>query len=113
MRAGVTMVDPASTYLDGSVELDEDVVLQPATHLVGTTRIGRGAVIGPSTRLVDTVVGPRSRVEFAAAVQASVGADAHVGPFANLEPGSVVPDGFKSGPFFKGVASRDAESQAT
>jgi bifunctional UDP-N-acetylglucosamine pyrophosphorylase/glucosamine-1-phosphate N-acetyltransferase len=113
MRAGVTMVDPASTYIDGSVELDEDVVVEPATHLVGTTRIGRGSVIGPSTRLVDTVVGQRSRVEFASALQASVGADAHVGPFAALDAGAVVPDGFESGPFFKGVASRDAESQAT
>jgi bifunctional UDP-N-acetylglucosamine pyrophosphorylase/glucosamine-1-phosphate N-acetyltransferase len=113
MRAGVTIIDPTSTYIDGSVELDEDVVLQPSTHLVGSTRIGRGAAIGPSTRLVDTAVGQRARVEFASAIAATIGADAHVGPFAALEAGSVVPDGFESGPFFEGVASRDAASQAT
>jgi bifunctional UDP-N-acetylglucosamine pyrophosphorylase / glucosamine-1-phosphate N-acetyltransferase len=113
MRAGVTMIDPSSTYVDLSVELDEDVTLLPFTHLVGATRIGRGAVIGPSARLVDTVVGPRSQVEFASVLSATIGMDTHVGPFADLRSGSEVPDGFETGPFFKGVASRDAGSQAT
>jgi bifunctional UDP-N-acetylglucosamine pyrophosphorylase/glucosamine-1-phosphate N-acetyltransferase len=103
MRAGVTMVDPTSTYVDITVELGEDVTLWPSTYLGGETRIGRGAVIGPSARLVDTVVGER----------ATIGIDAHVGPFADLAAGSEVPDAFETGPFFKGVASRDAGSQAT
>jgi bifunctional UDP-N-acetylglucosamine pyrophosphorylase/glucosamine-1-phosphate N-acetyltransferase len=113
MRAGVTMIDPASTYVDVTVVLDEDVVLQPLTQLLGATRIARGSVIGPSARLVDTVVGQRSQVEFASVLRATIGMDAHVGPFADLGAGSDVPDGFETGPFFKGVASRDAGPQAT
>jgi bifunctional UDP-N-acetylglucosamine pyrophosphorylase/glucosamine-1-phosphate N-acetyltransferase len=113
MRAGVTMVDPASTYIDVTVELDEDVTLLPLTYLVGATKVGRGAVIGPSTRLVDTVVGQTSRVEFASVLQATIGVGSHVGPFADLAAGCEVPDGFETGAFFKGVASRDAGSQAT
>jgi bifunctional UDP-N-acetylglucosamine pyrophosphorylase/glucosamine-1-phosphate N-acetyltransferase len=113
MRAGVTMIDPSSTYVDVTVNLDEDVTLWPFTYLVGETRIRRGAVIGPSTRIVDTVVGERSRVEFASVSGATIGMNAHVGPFADLAAGSEVPDAFETGPFFKGVASRDAGSQAT
>jgi bifunctional UDP-N-acetylglucosamine pyrophosphorylase / glucosamine-1-phosphate N-acetyltransferase len=113
MRAGVTMVDPSSTYVDITVEIGEDVTLWPSTHLGGETRIARGAVIGPSVRLVDTVVGARSRVEFTSAERATIGTDTHVGPFADLAAGCEVPDAFETGPFFKGVASRDAGSQAT
>jgi bifunctional UDP-N-acetylglucosamine pyrophosphorylase/glucosamine-1-phosphate N-acetyltransferase len=112
MRAGVTMTDPASSYLDATVELDEDVILLPNVHLEGATRIGRGAVIGPSARLVDTVVGQRASVEFASAHGAVVGSDAHVGPFAALAPGSEVADGTETGPFFNGVASGDASPRA-
>jgi bifunctional UDP-N-acetylglucosamine pyrophosphorylase / glucosamine-1-phosphate N-acetyltransferase len=113
MQAGVTMVDPTSTYVDITVELGEDVTLLPSTHLGGATRIGRGAVIGPSARLVDTVVGERSRVEFSTAQGATIGKEAHVGPFADLAAGSEVADASETGPFFKGVTSRDAGSQAT
>ncbi len=107
------MVDPTSTYVDATVELGEDVTLWPSTYLGGETRIGRGAVIGPSARLLDTVVGERSSVEFTSARSAKIGKDARVGPFADLAAGSEVPDAFETGPFFKGVASRDAGSQAT
>jgi bifunctional UDP-N-acetylglucosamine pyrophosphorylase / glucosamine-1-phosphate N-acetyltransferase len=113
MRAGVTMIDPASTYVDLGVELAEDVTLWPSTYLGGGTRIGREAVIGPAVRLVDTVVGERAFVEFTSAQGATIGKEAHVGPFADLAAGSEVPDTFETGPFFKGVASRDAGSQPT
>ena len=57
MRAGVTMSDPARTYIDATVELAEDVRLLPGTVLEGRTSVGAGSVIGPDTRLVDTIVG--------------------------------------------------------
>ena len=57
MQAGVTMVDPARTYIDATVELEADVRLLPGTLLEGRTVIGAGSVIGPDTQLVDTIVG--------------------------------------------------------
>ncbi|MCB1003486.1 MAG: NTP transferase domain-containing protein, partial [Acidimicrobiales bacterium] len=62
MRAGVSLVDPASTYVDSTVRLGPDVTLFPGTILQGDTVIGAGAEIGPHTRLVDCVVGDGARV---------------------------------------------------
>ena len=59
MREGVSMVDPATTYVDTSVELEPDVRLLPGTILEGRTVVSTGSVIGPDTRLVDTIVGER------------------------------------------------------
>ncbi|MBN9619919.1 MAG: bifunctional UDP-N-acetylglucosamine diphosphorylase/glucosamine-1-phosphate N-acetyltransferase GlmU, partial [Actinobacteria bacterium] len=92
MRAGVTVVDPASTWVDASVAIEADVVLLPGTDLHGATHIGTGAEIGPQTSLTDTVVGPRSRVERCVAKGAQLGADVTVGPFAYLRPGTVLGD---------------------
>ncbi len=100
LRQGVTMVDPASTYLDTTVRLALDVTLFPGTMLHGDTTIGEGAEIGPGTRLVDCVVGARAIVTNTVGRQADVGADARVGPFAVLEPGSSIPAGTTTGPFY-------------
>ncbi len=90
MRRGVTMIDPARTYLDTTVELAPDVCLYPGTILQGRTRIEAGAEIGPDTRLVDCVVGPGALVDHVVGHQATVGAGATVGPFVVLQPGSAV-----------------------
>jgi bifunctional UDP-N-acetylglucosamine pyrophosphorylase / glucosamine-1-phosphate N-acetyltransferase len=100
MRRGVTMVDPEQTYLDASVELAEDVTLFPGTVLQGHCRIGAGAEIGPSTRLVDCAVGEGATVENTVARDSTIGAGAHVGPYAVLTPGAHVADGAVTGPFF-------------
>jgi bifunctional UDP-N-acetylglucosamine pyrophosphorylase/glucosamine-1-phosphate N-acetyltransferase len=99
MRAGVTVVDPATTWLDATVEIEPDAVLLPGTDLHGATRIGEGAEIGPQTSLTDTVIGPRSRVERCVANQARVGADVTIGPFAYLRPGTVLADGVHIGTY--------------
>lgn len=99
LRLGVTMVDPTRTYVDTTVDLATDVTLFPGTILQGRTIIGEGAEIGPGTRLVDCVVGARSTVEQATARDAEIGADAHVGPYAYLAPGTSVPDAATTGPF--------------
>jgi bifunctional UDP-N-acetylglucosamine pyrophosphorylase / glucosamine-1-phosphate N-acetyltransferase len=99
MRRGVTMVDPERTYIDASVELGSDVTVFPGTILRGATAIADGAEIGPDVHLVDTVVGERAVVEYTVARQATIGADARVGPFATLQPGSKVPDGTVTGPY--------------
>ena len=74
LAAGVTMVDPATCYIDATVHLGRDVTLFPNTLLQGRTVIGEGAEVGPDTRLVDCMVGAGARVE------KTVGHDAEVGP---------------------------------
>jgi len=101
MRRGVTMVDPERTYIDASVDLAPDVTLFPGTILRGDTSVGPGAEIGPDTQLVDTQVAERAIVEYSVARQATIGADARVGPFATLQPGADVPAGTVTGPHYQ------------
>jgi bifunctional UDP-N-acetylglucosamine pyrophosphorylase/glucosamine-1-phosphate N-acetyltransferase len=100
MRLGVTMLDPARTYVDASVVLEPDVTLFPGTMLQGRTVIGAGAEIGPDSRLVDCVVGEGARVEQTVGRRAEIGAGAVVGPFAALEPGTNIAPGVVTGPFY-------------
>ena len=100
MARGVTMVDPAHTYLDVTVELAADVTLYPGTLLQGATRVERGAELGPNTHLADCTVGPRAVVTGTVGRGAEVGADAQVGPWAYLPPGSRVAGGRITGPGF-------------
>jgi bifunctional UDP-N-acetylglucosamine pyrophosphorylase/glucosamine-1-phosphate N-acetyltransferase len=87
MRSGVTVVDPASTYVDWGVEIGPDTVLEPGTILRGRTRIGRDCVIGPWSQLVDTVVADGCRV-WASVLEASeLEPGASVGPFSHLRAG--------------------------
>jgi bifunctional UDP-N-acetylglucosamine pyrophosphorylase / glucosamine-1-phosphate N-acetyltransferase len=88
MREGVTMTDPDRVYVDWSVELEPDVRVLPGTILEGRTVIGTGSVIGPDTHLVDTIVGERAVVRQSVALEAEIGDDATVGPFAHLRPGT-------------------------
>jgi bifunctional UDP-N-acetylglucosamine pyrophosphorylase/glucosamine-1-phosphate N-acetyltransferase len=101
MRSGVTMADPANTYVDAAVQLASDVTILPGTVLQGATHVGRGAVVGPTTHLVDCVVGDEAVVEQTAAKGAEIGAHARVGPFAVLTPGSRLMPGTVTGPFYK------------
>jgi bifunctional UDP-N-acetylglucosamine pyrophosphorylase / glucosamine-1-phosphate N-acetyltransferase len=98
MAAGVTMIDPARTYVDASVKIGRDVTLFPGTVLQGRTVIGSGAEIGPDTRLIDCLVGDGAVVENTVARTASIGAGAVVGPFAALGPGGIVDAGVRTGP---------------
>jgi bifunctional UDP-N-acetylglucosamine pyrophosphorylase/glucosamine-1-phosphate N-acetyltransferase len=100
MRRGVTMLDPERTYIDASVELGTDVTLFPGSILQGATKVGAGAEIGPNTRLVDCTVGDGAVIENSVCRQADIGADARVGPYAVLAPGSQVPAGTVTGPFY-------------
>jgi bifunctional UDP-N-acetylglucosamine pyrophosphorylase / glucosamine-1-phosphate N-acetyltransferase len=108
LRLGVTMVDPAATYVDATVTLAPDVTLFPGAVLQGTTVVGQGAEIGPGSRLEDATVGERARLTHTVAERAVVGDDAVVGPFAVLEPGSEVASGTVTGPFYTSGAEPDA-----
>ena len=96
---GVTLVDPATAYIDVGVTIGRDTVIQPMTFLQGATHIGRGCEIGPSTRVVDSTVGEGSEVTFSVVLGSKIGKGAHVGPFARLRPGCNLADGSKAGTF--------------
>jgi len=99
MRAGVTVVDPTTTWVDVDVELDQDVTLLPGTQLLAGTRVGPGAVVGPDTTLSGCVVGAGARVVRTHGSDAVVGAGAEVGPFAYLRPGTDLGERGKIGTF--------------
>jgi bifunctional UDP-N-acetylglucosamine pyrophosphorylase/glucosamine-1-phosphate N-acetyltransferase len=99
MRAGVTMIDPSTTWLDADVELARDVVLAPGVQLRGATTIGEGAEIGPDTTLTDVAVGAGATVVRTHGSDAWIGPGATVGPFAYLRAGTRLGDGGKIGTF--------------
>jgi bifunctional UDP-N-acetylglucosamine pyrophosphorylase/glucosamine-1-phosphate N-acetyltransferase len=98
-RAGVTVVDPRSTWIDVDVTIGPDTVVAPGTQLLGGTRIGTHCMIGPDTTLTDTQVGDGASVVRTHAVEAFVGARAEVGPFSYLRPGTRLGDDGKLGAF--------------
>jgi bifunctional UDP-N-acetylglucosamine pyrophosphorylase/glucosamine-1-phosphate N-acetyltransferase len=106
MTAGVTLVDPDSTFIGPEVRIGADTVVQPLTFLEGETRIGREAEIGPSARVVDSTVGDRSTVQFAVVRDSKIAADVNVGPFASLRPGTELEQGSKAGTFVEIKGSR-------
>jgi bifunctional UDP-N-acetylglucosamine pyrophosphorylase/glucosamine-1-phosphate N-acetyltransferase len=88
MRAGVTVVDPASTWIDVDVTIGQDTEIGPYTQLEGRTAIGADVTIGPGCQLRDTTVADRAALVHAVCVQAEIGPDATVGPYAYLRPGT-------------------------
>ncbi len=86
--AGVTILDPSSTWIDVTVQLGQDVTLLPGTYLKGLTTIGEGATVGPEVVLVDCQVGESASVVKTHASGSSIGAGASVGPYSYLRPGT-------------------------
>jgi bifunctional UDP-N-acetylglucosamine pyrophosphorylase / glucosamine-1-phosphate N-acetyltransferase len=99
MRAGVTIVDPTTTWIDSTVELSNDVTLHPGTALLGSTKVATGAVIGPRTTLADCVVKEGAQVLESIAIQTVIGEGATVGPFTYLRAGTQLGDSTKAGAF--------------
>ncbi len=101
MRAGVSIIDTATTWIDATVVLSEDTTILPGTQLHGATRIERGAVVGPDTTLTDVVVGEDAHVIRTHGSGARIGAGASVGPFTYLRPGTVLGEEGKIGAFYE------------
>ena len=99
MHAGVTIVDPTTTWIDATVELSQDVTLHPGTALLGSTKVATGAVIGPRTTLTDCVVKEGAVVLESIAIQTVIGVGATVGPFTFLRSGTELGDASKAGAF--------------
>ena len=99
MREGVTVMDPATTWIDSAVVLAPDVTILPGTQLLGATVVAEDAVIGPDTTLKDCEVGEGARVVRVHAELAVIGAQASVGPYSYLRPGTRLGVGGKIGGF--------------
>jgi bifunctional UDP-N-acetylglucosamine pyrophosphorylase/glucosamine-1-phosphate N-acetyltransferase len=99
MRAGVTILDPPSVWLDADVTLSPDVVLHPGVQLHAGTVIGPGTAVGPDSTLSSCTIGAGATVVRTHAVSAVVADGAQIGPFAYLRPGSQVGQGAKVGTF--------------
>jgi bifunctional UDP-N-acetylglucosamine pyrophosphorylase/glucosamine-1-phosphate N-acetyltransferase len=97
MRAGVTMRDPSTVYLDWEVVLAEDVTIEPGSILRGRTSVETGTTVGPNTTIVDSTIG-RDCTIWASVVEASTVEDeVRIGPFSHLRPGSHVGRGSEIG----------------
>lgn len=99
MLSGVTVLDPATTYLHVDVTVGQDSTILPNTHLYGATRIGERCVIGPSTLLQDTTIGDECRVQWSVLEQSRVDSHSDVGPFSHLRRGTHIEEQVHIGNF--------------
>lgn len=99
MRSGVTLMDPATTYIDATVSVGQDTIIYPNTHLQGQTLIGNDCIIGPNTVIRDSRVGDRCRICLSVLEEAEVEANVEIGPFAHLRRGAHLAEGVHMGNF--------------
>jgi bifunctional UDP-N-acetylglucosamine pyrophosphorylase/glucosamine-1-phosphate N-acetyltransferase len=105
LGSGVTVLDPATTYIDPEVSVAPDSTIYPGCHLRGRTRIGHQCEIGPNSFIVDTDIGDRSRVWFSVLEGARVGEATSIGPFSHLRPGAIIGDSVELGNYAEVKAS--------
>jgi bifunctional UDP-N-acetylglucosamine pyrophosphorylase/glucosamine-1-phosphate N-acetyltransferase len=106
MRSGVSILDPATTWIDVTVRLDPDAEIDQNSQLLGETSVGAGAIIGPDTTLIDTAVGAGAVVLRTHSIGAEIGPEATVGPYSFLRPGTRLGRKAKVGGF---VETKNAE----
>ena len=99
MEAGVTLIDPPTTFIDVTAELESDVTIKPGCQIEGVSRIGRGALIGPDTRLFNCEVGSDAVITKSECDGATIARHAQVGPYSFLRPGAHLGEGAKVGSF--------------
>lgn len=106
MLEGVTLVDPATTYIDAGVSIGEDTTLLPGVHLLGGTRVGRGCRIGPSAVVRDSVIGDGCEIGMSTLEGSELGEGVSVGPYSHLRPGARIEAGVRLGNYVEVKASR-------
>ncbi len=99
MLAGVTVEDPANTYVDAGVVVGQDTTLLPLTRLMGETVIGEGCLIGPSANITDAIIGDYVKARACFVESAVIGDHCKIGPFAHVRPGSRLEHGARVGNF--------------
>ena len=99
MYAGVTIVDPATTYIDENVKIASDTVILPGTMITGKTTIGSWSRIGPGTTIDNSVVGNRCTIQTSVLEETTLEDDVRVGPFGHCRPGAYLARGVRMGNF--------------
>jgi len=99
MKNGVTLIDPATTYIEADVVIGRDSVIEPGTHLRGKTVVGEDCVVGPQADLTDTIVENEVHIQYTVVQQSTIRNVASVGPFAYVRPGSDIGEHTKVGDF--------------
>jgi bifunctional UDP-N-acetylglucosamine pyrophosphorylase/glucosamine-1-phosphate N-acetyltransferase len=99
MEAGVTMIDPATTYIGPDVNIGQDTVIHPNTHLLGKTTIGEDCEIGPNSYIEDATVGNACEIRFSVVEQAIMEDNVDIGPFGHLRKGAHLAEGVHMGNF--------------
>ncbi len=99
MRQGVTIADPAFTYIGPEVEIGKDTAILPGTFLMGRTKIGEDCIIGPHTKISDSEIGAGTTVQFSQVIEARIGPENTIGPFAFIRPGTDTASQVKVGDF--------------
>lgn len=99
MRNGVSLINPANTYIGVDVKIGSDTVIQPGVMLEGNTVIGEDCHIGPNSRITNSTIGDRTKVDSSVVDSSVVGSDVAVGPFAHIRPATNVGNRAKVGNF--------------
>lgn len=99
MLAGVTLIDPATTYIGADVVIGSDTVIYPNVLLEGKTVIGSDNVIGMNCHFVDSTIGDNNDIQSTVIVESTVGNSCKIGPMAYLRPGTILADHVKIGDF--------------
>jgi bifunctional UDP-N-acetylglucosamine pyrophosphorylase/glucosamine-1-phosphate N-acetyltransferase len=99
MLAGVTIIDPLSTYIEPTVRIGRDTVIWPNTYLHGATQVGEACALGPNTQVSDTQIGDRCKVSFSVLEKALLEDEVDIGPFAHLRSGAHLAQGVHMGNF--------------
>lgn len=99
MLAGVTIMDPETTYIEASVEIGADTIIYPGTIIEGNTTIGEDCLLGPGVRINTCYIGANCHIQQAVLLESKVQDNCNIGPFAYLRPGTVLEDNVKIGDF--------------
>ena len=99
MDDGVSIIDPATTYVDPRVKVGQDTTIYPSTILLGKTEISSNCHIGPFTQIADSIIGEGCQVHFSTLSNASLGKEVEIGPYTHLRPGTIAADFSKIGGF--------------
>ena len=99
MEAGVTIIDPNTTFIDGDVKIGRDTIIYPNTYLEGNTVIGEDCAIGPNVRFTDMLVGNNVTVQFSYCHEAEILDGVTLGPYVHIRPGTIIGQNVKIGNF--------------
>lgn len=99
MESGVTIIDPENTYIEPSVVIGTDCIINPGCHLQGKTIIGEGSIIGPNSRINQSKVGDNVTIESSVILESIINSNTNVGPFAYIRPNSKIGSHVKIGDF--------------